>query len=81
MSLADQLKRARRAGVPLVAIETPDPAEVRRVSMVEPCTGGWEADLGPCGGPVLSPHRLRGDALAAERAWLERQLIGGYEFR
>lgn len=42
----------------------------RRASHVEPCSGGWQADLGPVGGPVLGPFRERGKALEAERDWL-----------
>ena len=52
-------------------------AEVRRASHVEPCGEGWQADLAPSGGPVLSGFALRGDALEAERAWLDGQLRGG----
>lgn len=45
---------------------------VYRASHVEPIPGGgWTADLGPSGGPVLGPYVLRADALAAEVAWLE----------
>lgn len=43
---------------------------VERVSHVEPAPGGWTADMNPVGGPVLGPFTLRGEALAAERAWL-----------
>ena len=44
---------------------------IRRASHVEPeTTGDWFADLAPVGGPRLGPYRLRGDALAAEVAWL-----------
>lgn len=43
---------------------------VTRASHVEPVRGGFTADMGPSGGPVLGPFRLHGEALAAERAWL-----------
>ena len=44
---------------------------IRRASHVEPdATGDWFADLAPVGGPRLGPYGLRGDALAAEVAWL-----------
>ena len=46
-------------------------ATVRRASHVEHSSGGWFADLGPVGGPILGPYKLRQDALAAEVAWLE----------
>jgi hypothetical protein len=49
---------------------------VARASHVEPVAngGGWTADLSPIGGPLLGPFPLRGDALAAEREWLDRNL-------
>ena len=51
---------------------------VRRASHVEPApAGGWTADMGPSGGPVLGPYVLRADALAAEVAWIEEQLAAG----
>lgn len=44
---------------------------VERASHVEPAPGGgWTADMGPSGGPVLGPFPLREQALAAEREWL-----------
>lgn len=50
-------------------------ARITRASHVEPHgAGGWTADLGPSGGPVLGPFPLRADALAAERRWLEARL-------
>lgn len=57
---------------PLAALGT---AQVRRASHVEPAEGGgWMADLSPSGGPVLGPFPLRGEALNAERAWIEARL-------
>lgn len=51
---------------------------IARASHVEPnADGQWIADLGPVGGPVLGPFRLRAEALAAERAWLEAHLPNG----
>jgi len=45
---------------------------IDRASRVEPdAAGGWWADLGPSGGPVLGPFRRRSEALAAEVRWLE----------
>ena len=45
---------------------------IARASHVEPdALGRWTADLGPVGGPALGPFALRGEALAAEVAWLE----------
>jgi hypothetical protein len=43
---------------------------VTRASHVEPAPGGWTADMGPVGGPVLGPFALRETALAAETDWL-----------
>ncbi|NLE37491.1 MAG: hypothetical protein GX621_05640 [Pirellulaceae bacterium] len=48
------------------------PMKIRRASHVEPDpTGRWTADLSPVGGPVLGPYSSRGEALAAEQAWLD----------
>lgn len=50
--------------------------EIRRASHVEPTDGGlWRADLGPIGGPNLGPFQHRGEALTAEREWLERKWL------
>ena len=47
------------------------PRTIRRAAHVEPdANGDWFADLAPVGGPRLGPYRLRGEALAAEVAWL-----------
>ena len=44
---------------------------IRRGSHVEPMAdGGWTADVGPVGGPVLGPFANRTAALQAEREWL-----------
>lgn len=51
---------------------------IRRASHVEPAPGGWTADMGPSGGPVLGPFAKRGEALAAEVKWLEsHSLVAG----
>lgn len=45
---------------------------IARGSHVEPDgSGQWYADLSPVSGPRLGPFKLRSDALAAERTWLE----------
>jgi hypothetical protein len=45
---------------------------IRRASRVEPDDDGkWWAELAPVGGPMLGPFDQRGQALEAERAWLE----------
>jgi len=45
---------------------------IARASHVEPdAEGRWTADLSLCGGPTLGPFARRGEALAAEVAWLE----------
>lgn len=50
---------------------------VTRASHVEPTSqGGWAADLGPVGGPVLGPFPLRQQALDAEVAWLRVHVLG-----
>jgi hypothetical protein len=48
------------------------PLIIRRASHVEPDSSGrWFADLSPVSGPTLGPFRVRSDALAAERSWLD----------
>ena len=46
--------------------------EIRRVSHVEPCKGGWCADMRPVDGPFIGPFELRSDALKAELEYLEK---------
>ena len=61
----------------LEALEGIGPATITRASTVEPAArGGWEADLGVSGGPVLTSKTRRG-ALEAEVAWLRENLFGG----
>ncbi len=49
---------------------------ITRASHVEPSHDGhWTADLTPVGGPVLGPLDRRGEALEAERDWLERHWL------
>lgn len=50
-------------------------AKTTRASHVEPCEGGWSADMSPVGGPMLGPFPLREEALAAEVEWLEAKLF------
>ena len=40
-----------------------------------PCR--WQADLALCGGPVLGPFARRSEALVAEMAWIETNILGG----
>ncbi len=50
-------------------------ALIKRASHVEPTDDGqWDADMSPVNGPRLGPFRLRATALAAEVAWLKRNL-------
>ncbi len=47
------------------------PPRIQRAGRVEPTADGrWTADLSPVAGPVLGPFARRGEALAAELAWL-----------
>ncbi len=56
----------------LIDLHTLGRPAISRASHVEPDDrGGWLADLGPVGGPVLGPFCRRSEALDAERAWLE----------
>jgi hypothetical protein len=50
---------------------------IRRASRVEPTSDGrWDADMTPVGGPAsLGPFNSRQAALAAEIAWLEREVL------
>lgn len=51
--------------------------KIMRASNVEPTENGlWVADLSPVSGPALGPYTERGEALAAEVDWLEKNLIG-----
>jgi len=48
---------------------------ITRASHVEPDGAGrWWADLSPVGGPPLGPFDRRGQALEAERSWLDANL-------
>jgi hypothetical protein len=51
---------------------------VSRASHVEPCEGGWQADMSPIEpGVILGPFKLRQTALDEETAWLNKRLFGG----
>ena len=51
-------------------------AKICRASHVEPDDDGhWVADLGPVQGPKLGPFSMRRDALAAEKEWLEQNVL------
>lgn len=52
--------------------------DIERASHVEPTPlGNWQVDASPFGGPpCLTVQHRRDDALAAEAAWLKRQLRG-----
>jgi hypothetical protein len=51
---------------------------IARASHVEPDDRGrWHADLTPVDGPVLGPFDRRGEALDAERDWLECHWLPG----
>ena len=53
-------------------------SDVRRASHVEPWPGGgWLADMAPVGGPKLGPFALRRDALDAEFAWIQENVLCG----
>jgi hypothetical protein len=50
--------------------------KIARASHVELTPSGqWTADLSPVAGPVLGPFRTRGEALHAERIWLEEHRL------
>ena len=56
----------------MVSLRSLGACSITRASHVEPTVDGdWTADMGPVGGPVLGPYATRGDALAAEVAWLQ----------
>ena len=53
---------------------------IARASHVEPDKCGlWWADMEPVSGPVLGPFQTRGQALAAEVAWLVGKLATGQQ--
>ena len=53
--------------------------KIKRASHVEPIEIDgmvtWQADMGPVGGPILSPFNTRQEALAAEHKWLEANIL------
>lgn len=49
---------------------------ITRASHVEPDeSGAWWSDMAPVSGPKLGPFEKRSDALAAERAWLDIEVM------
>ena len=49
---------------------------VSRASHVEPCKGGWQADMSPIEpGVILGPYPLRQMALDEEVKWLNARLF------
>ena len=54
------------------------PITIARASYIEPdLRACWTADLSPVGGPHLGSFPQRSQALAAETAWLNTNLLGG----
>jgi hypothetical protein len=51
-------------------------ATIERASHVEPEGTQWVADMAPMGGPKLGPFTKRQDALDAEVAWLNENVLG-----
>ena len=53
--------------------------KIKRASHVEPITVDgvvrWQADMGPVGGPILSPFNTRQEALDAEKVWLKANIL------
>lgn len=49
---------------------------IQRASHVEPAHGKWFADMSPVNGPILGPFTLRQEALDAEVAWINKNIIG-----
>jgi hypothetical protein len=47
---------------------------IKRASHVEPCEGGWTADLSPIGGPILGPFKKRSIALQEEHKYINNIL-------
>lgn len=62
----------------LIDLSELGPLAIQRASYVEPdAAANWWADLAPVAGPTLGPFTSRSQALAAERVWLENQLLAG----
>jgi hypothetical protein len=59
----------------LVKLSQLDNAVIERVSNVEPCKGGWHAQMKD--GNVLGPFPTRTEALQQEVLYLEKQMFGG----
>ena len=59
----------------LVGLASEGTPSIRRASDVEPDDNGWWwADMAKSGGGKLGPYAKRGDALAAEVAWLKHHM-------
>ena len=70
---AGQIRALYGEDLDLAALGRP---KLFRASHVEPDREGrWHADLRPLIGPVLGPFPRRGEALAAEVAWLEEHWL------
>lgn len=64
----------------LMALFGDSMVKIRRASHIEPRRDEdgsfkWQADLTPVGGPVLFPFKTRQEALDAEHAWIESNVI------
>jgi hypothetical protein len=60
----------------LVELLAQGKSETKRASHVDPipCHNTWSADMSPSDGPKLLGFKTRGEALEAERNWLENKL-------
>jgi hypothetical protein len=63
-------------GHPLAALAQDGHAHTARASHVEPVPGGgWQADMGPVGGPCLPPTQTRAESLRLETEYLRAQVL------
>jgi hypothetical protein len=58
----------------LIPVAALGETKIERASYVEPLPegGGWQADMGPVGGPILGPFPTHRAAIQAEREWLSQ---------